>query len=1655
MHSPIMNDDTTFMSAIPAVDEHLGELASSLIQTLQQTGAESRETILEQIYHYFREKTWKQSSCKALLQVWLACALLLDEDLTSEACARTLHILRPLAQFCSQCGTPVFEDYAQLDVGTLVTRIAASMQSHADSITVQTSACALISRLAGCSSCQAPYSTDLFAAVGNAGAVQALAQAVISLQAQPSVPAVMVCASETLSALLSMTNGGQSSYGIELVVEAGGANLVTAARDLAQGQGNSNQHAFLLMVELACRPSATFQEAITISTAAIDTAHAITKSEHATQPQQYGNNVRIMWSISTLVDNLRGRQDVDKTALAAFAERSAGIAIAYLEKLELDHEFALVWVRFLASLVCCIAPQDARAPILTSPSTALFVATKVLSSAQSTVLQSTALCALWMLLRCCQPLDSNSRNDISFAVQESINSTLVKFAEPDILGTQPIDGACLIHGLASIHYLRMQKGALSPAQACLALANAVRVLSFGGGFNNEEWDESAITWSSLSAALRVTLDILLTDGTEALNAAYTADGLNLVHVLAEHGQSKCLKVVLDTAGESLDLLSRTKSGATALQLARQNKHTAAAVLLEEVTQRAAEVRQAALLEEIETADKDNKDDSSRKAKKKKSVTRSASFAAEQPDEKCQKTEATALDHHHQHAGGDVDASAVDTTAVDGAAHAAEQARVELRQRLEVEYELALEERRMELAKQQQQHLQSNNQETAMMANNDGNSDSSSAENPSTPRATLEGGLTSGGNKGDSASGGAGSGSNSNSGAEDDLMMLIGGATSPTAEVTIDAAIPAPAVVGISASFGSGGAGVLLGGEGSAMLRTTPSAGNMSPYTSPSIPLPNGGTSDLNSMAINTKYIGGGGGLGMLGAGADSTNVSSSVQREHSLFGSPSLTGSLFGTAGSYGSGSPGFSTGLLHSNSGGSGAYFTNEASAPGVQLPDALFIHHGLTTEENISNNSSNQHNASLLASLAGNNNNNHVVPQMNTVYGQRVPSTGTGSGSSDGDSDASPDPTRHLWIGNLGTRTPRAILKAVFEAHGIVEDVVTFPGRMYAFVNYCTTDEAIQATNVLQNQTVPELTGDRPLLLKYRPVKKAEMHLRSLVGGSMLDGSDIGSINGLVSSAVGGGHGFGSSGGLSALGGGNTFNSAPSAGGSGGGLRSPGLVGAVMMPGGVSNPMMMSSDLDGNCSDPSPRIWLGNIAPAATSKTLQAVLGRFGPLTDAAVFPARIGPLGYAFVKFEALEDAVRALETLNNTVVPPLSGSKQLKMRYKPAASGPAGREESMNDSTKSTTMPSRHLWLGNITQKPTEDIIFQAFSKFGRVDSARVFPAKAYAFVNFSDINAAVRAMTEMEGVCIPCLTGVKPLVMRFQQENQQQPTGPPPVLNPMLRASASLANIAGLASAFNNSHPMSRVQSESALALAASLNQLVPGCGGGGGGGGGPSSAGLSDDHPHGLVGVVPNNTSSGSTWNAEQAPQMHRSASFNLLNQTSAARGATTSAPSPFGPNVLGMNDPNTNAMGSASSSQLSAVLNNLAALQRAASVNTSHGAPAHHDIARLSTMLASQSLASSAHGASMQHQQQSSMRSATNGGLDGLLCPLSKQLMTDPVLAADGVTYHRPAISEWMASQNVSPVLQTPLRHGGLVPNHAVKDAVLGYLRMQLRVAA
>ena len=41
----------------------------------------------------------------------------------------------------------------------------------------------------------------------------------------------------------------------------------------------------------------------------------------------------------------------------------------------------------------------------------------------------------------------------------------------------------------------------------------------------------------------------------------------------------------------------------------------------------------------------------------------------------------------------------------------------------------------------------------------------------------------------------------------------------------------------------------------------------------------------------------------------------------------------------------------------------------------------------------------------------------------------------------------------------------------------------------------------------------------------------------------------------------------------------------------------------------------------------------------------------------------------------------------------------------------------------------------------------------------------------------------------------------------------------------------------------------------------------------------------------------------------------------------------------------------------------------------------------------------------------------------DSMHCPISHVLMKDPVLASDGYTYDRPAITQWLVTKSTSPV--------------------------------
>lgn len=69
---------------------------------------------------------------------------------------------------------------------------------------------------------------------------------------------------------------------------------------------------------------------------------------------------------------------------------------------------------------------------------------------------------------------------------------------------------------------------------------------------------------------------------------------------------------------------------------------------------------------------------------------------------------------------------------------------------------------------------------------------------------------------------------------------------------------------------------------------------------------------------------------------------------------------------------------------------------------------------------------------------------------------------------------------------------------------------------------------------------------------------------------------------------------------------------------------------------------------------------------------------------------------------------------------------------------------------------------------------------------------------------------------------------------------------------------------------------------------------------------------------------------------------------------------------------------------------------------------------------------------------------SVCTGIPDEFLCPITRELMKEPVIAADGYSYEREAIESWINTKNrSSPMTNLPLLTTLLTPNHTLKMAI------------
>ena len=61
----------------------------------------------------------------------------------------------------------------------------------------------------------------------------------------------------------------------------------------------------------------------------------------------------------------------------------------------------------------------------------------------------------------------------------------------------------------------------------------------------------------------------------------------------------------------------------------------------------------------------------------------------------------------------------------------------------------------------------------------------------------------------------------------------------------------------------------------------------------------------------------------------------------------------------------------------------------------------------------------------------------------------------------------------------------------------------------------------------------------------------------------------------------------------------------------------------------------------------------------------------------------------------------------------------------------------------------------------------------------------------------------------------------------------------------------------------------------------------------------------------------------------------------------------------------------------------------------------------------------------------------------DDFICPITTELMIDPVMAADGHAYERTAMERWLATKSTSPMTGEALEHICLFPSHILRRMI------------
>lgn len=170
-----------------------------------------------------------------------------------------------------------------------------------------------------------------------------------------------------------------------------------------------------------------------------------------------------------------------------------------------------------------------------------------------------------------------------------------------------------------------------------------------------------------------------------------------------------------------------------------------------------------------------------------------------------------------------------------------------------------------------------------------------------------------------------------------------------------------------------------------------------------------------------------------------------------------------------------------------------------------------------------------------------------------------------------------------------------------------------------------------------------------------------------------------------------------------------------------------------------------------PSMTLWVGNVPPDCTEEELRMAFSPHGYIENVKI----VAQKNCAFIRYDSLESAAVGHEAMHGQSI----RNYVLRVGWgKPDVYGVTKQEP-----RETGPPPCRNLWLGNIGPLVQEDELRTSFEAFGKIEKIKLLPEKKCAFVNFMNMEEAMRARSAMQGRML----GGQPLKINYGKD-----TGPP-------------------------------------------------------------------------------------------------------------------------------------------------------------------------------------------------------------------------------------------------------------------------------------------